>query len=158
QLTADELDFLGGNSSIVAPGALNLRAASNVWTYRLGTAAETGGGAIAAPAFAIRTLDLPTRDLAALADGFSDITIGRSAAGNTMRLGDAFNMTSIKATGESRLIDASIKDPLELLTDALFVEGDFRVPLNPLVIHAGSTTILRTNVHTPNNSTPDSGL
>jgi hypothetical protein len=75
-----------------------------------------------------------------------------------MRLGDAFSMTTVKATGEARIIDASIKDPLDLLTDVLFVEGDFRVPEDPLRIQAGITTITRTNLHTPNNSTPDSGL
>ncbi|MFN9286956.1 MAG: hypothetical protein ACK6EB_02725, partial [Planctomyces sp.] len=141
---ADEMDFLGGGGTVIAPGTLNLRGASNVWTYRLGTSAETGGGAAADPAHAPRKLDLTTRDLAALADGFTDITIGRSDAGNTMRLGDAFSMTTVKATGEERIIDASIKDHLDLLTDILVVEGDFRVPNDPLSIQAGSTTILRT--------------
>ncbi|MFM8479385.1 MAG: hypothetical protein ACKOEO_26650, partial [Planctomycetaceae bacterium] len=158
RLTADEMDFLGGSSTVIAPGTLTLRATSPVWTYRLGTSAETGGGSAADPAHAPKMLDFPTSDLAALADGFTHLTIGRPQAGNTMRLGDAFSMTTVKATGEERIIDASIKDPLDLLTDVLFVEGDFRVPVDPLSIQANATTIARTNLHTPNNSTPDSGL
>ncbi|MEI7701280.1 MAG: hypothetical protein WCK86_15885, partial [Planctomycetia bacterium] len=157
-LTADEVDFLGGAGSVRAPGALSLKAATEAWTYRLGTSAETAGGGLVNPALAPQMLDLPTRDLEALADGFTHITIGRADAGNVMRLGDAFNMTTIKATGQTRAVDASIKDPISLLTDTLIVEGDFRAPLDPLVVTADSAEIRKVNLHTPNNSDPDSGL
>ncbi|HAV31157.1 MAG TPA: hypothetical protein DCX79_04050, partial [Planctomycetaceae bacterium] len=157
-ITADEIDFFGGAGSVRAPGALTLKAATDVWTYRLGTSAETGGGGTVDPQLAPEMLDLPTRDLAALSDGFTQITIGRADAGNAMRLGDAFSMTAVKATGEARIIDASIKDPISLLTDTLIVEGDFRAPLDPLVVTANSAEIRKVNLHTPNNSNPDSGL
>ncbi|MFN5437746.1 MAG: hypothetical protein ACK5ES_24520, partial [Planctomyces sp.] len=149
-ITTDEVDFLGGPDSVKASGTLNLKAATSVWTYRLGTSAETGGGGAVDPALAPKMLDLPTRDLAALANGFTSITIGRNDTGNLMRLGDAFSMTTVKATGEARAIDASIKDPLTLLTDSLIVEGDFRTPLDPLLITANTAEVRRLNLHTPN--------
>ncbi|MEN9556606.1 MAG: hypothetical protein RLZZ232_2892, partial [Planctomycetota bacterium] len=158
RLTADEMDFLGGPGTIAATGGLTLQAASDAWTYRLGTSAESGGGAPVDPQYAPGMLDLPTRDIAALADGFSSITIGRESAGNVMRLGDAYSMTSVKATGEARAVDASIKDPITLLTDSLIVEGDFRAPLDSITITAGRTEVRKVNLHTPNNSQPDSGL
>jgi hypothetical protein len=137
RLIADDMDFLGGAGSVAAPGSLSLKAASSSWIYRLGTAAELGSGAPVAPEFARGKLDLSTRDLAALANGFSEITIGRTGSGNQMRLGDAFNMTTVKATGESRIVDAAIRDPLTLLTDALVVEGisEFlRIPLSSRLV------------------------
>ena len=70
-ITTDEVDFLGGPDSVKASGTLNLKAATSVWTYRLGTSAETGGGGAVDPALAPKMLDLPTRDLAALANGFA---------------------------------------------------------------------------------------
>ncbi|MGV2332788.1 MAG UNVERIFIED_CONTAM: hypothetical protein LVR18_01120 [Planctomycetaceae bacterium] len=157
-ITADEADFLGGAASVKAPGSLTIKASTDVWTYRLGTSAETGGGGVADPLLAPEMFDLNTRDLAALADGFQHITFGRSSAGNLFRLGDAFNMTTVKATGAARIVDAGIKDPLTLLTDSLIVEGDFRAPLDPITITATTAEIRKVNLHTPNNSNPDSGL
>ena len=103
-------------------------------------------------------LDLPTRDLAALADGFTLVTIGRNAAGSSMRVGDAFAMQTIKATGEAREVDASFKDNTRLLAESFLVEGDARAPLDTLTLVGKSAEIRRVNVHTPNNSNPDSGL
>jgi hypothetical protein len=48
-ITADEVDFLAGPATIKAPGTFNLKASSSVWTYRLGTSAETGGGGAVDP-------------------------------------------------------------------------------------------------------------
>ncbi|MGV2340517.1 MAG UNVERIFIED_CONTAM: hypothetical protein LVR18_43200, partial [Planctomycetaceae bacterium] len=158
RITADEMDFRGGPASVRAPGRLTLQAATSVWTYRLGTSAETGGGGAVDPALAPEMLDLSTRDLAALADGFTDITIGRSGVGNLMRLGDAFAMTTVKATGEARQVDASLKDDVALLADHFIVEGDFRAPLDDLTLTGRTAEIRRVNLHTPNNATVDSGL
>ncbi|MEY3457290.1 MAG: hypothetical protein RL215_447, partial [Planctomycetota bacterium] len=158
RLVADEVDFLGGRNSVKGPGSLTLQAASNTWTYRLGTSAETGGGAPFAQVHAPRIFDLPTRDIAAIANGFNQITIGRGDQGNVMRLGDAFSMTQLKSNGDPRVVDASIKDPLTLLSDLLIVEGDFRAPADPIVVNAGQTEVRKVNLHTPNNAQPDSGL
>ncbi|MFN9136991.1 MAG: hypothetical protein ACK5YE_14215, partial [Planctomyces sp.] len=49
RITADEADFLGGAASVKAPGSLTIKASTDVWTYRLGTSAETGGGGVADP-------------------------------------------------------------------------------------------------------------
>ncbi|MFM8478139.1 MAG: hypothetical protein ACKOEO_20330, partial [Planctomycetaceae bacterium] len=158
RITADEMDFLGGPATIRGTDELVLKSATSVWTTRLGTAAETGGGSPIDPALAPQTLDLPTRDVAALADGFRKVTIGRGDAGNLMRLGDAFDMTAIKATGEARVVDARIKDTLLLLAEHFIIEGDFRAPLDDITLTGDSAEIRRVNLHTPNNSTPDSGL
>ncbi len=130
RLTADEMDFFGGPGSLRGSGELTVLAASDPWTYRLGTAAETGGGDDVQGAGRAGTLDLTTRDLAVLADGYSRVTIGRGTAGNEMRIGDAFAMTVVKATQEPRVVDASWKDQTWLLADTFVVEGDARAPLD----------------------------
>ncbi|MFM8475330.1 MAG: hypothetical protein ACKOEO_05975, partial [Planctomycetaceae bacterium] len=96
--------------------------------------------------------------LAALADGFTSITIGHNHPGNSMRLGDACSMFTVKATGLPRVVDAAIKDPTTLLAQAFTVEGDFRAPNLPLTLQGRTLEVTRTNLHTPTNATPDSGL
>ncbi|MEN9555968.1 MAG: hypothetical protein RLZZ232_2254, partial [Planctomycetota bacterium] len=158
QFTADELEFLGGAASVRAPGSLIIRSATTNWNYRLGTSAESAAGEQFVGTNGRSSLDLGTRDLAALADGFTDITIGHSHPGNSMRLGDAYPMTTVKATGLPRVVDASIKDPLTLLAQAFTVEGDFRAPDLPLSLHGRTLEVTRTNLHTPTNANLDSGL
>ena len=75
-----------------------------------------------------------------------------------MRLGDAAASTVVKATGVPRIVDATIKDPLTLLAEEFIVEGDFQVPADSLTVRGRTMEILRANLHTPNNATPDSGL
>ncbi|HCP13894.1 MAG TPA: hypothetical protein DIT89_16290, partial [Planctomycetaceae bacterium] len=157
-LTADEMDFQGGQGSVQAPLALTIQSATSVWSYRLGTAAEAQSGAPLSTVVAPNSLDLTTRDLAALADGFESITIGRSDAGNKMRIGDAYDMTVVKATGVPRIQNAEIKDEITLWAEQFIVEGDFRVPDNPLTLHGRTLEVMRANLHTPENATPDSGL
>ncbi|MFM8477800.1 MAG: hypothetical protein ACKOEO_18610, partial [Planctomycetaceae bacterium] len=157
-VTADEVEFLGGPGSVKAPGALNIRSATDPWTYRLGTAAEAQSGAPLSQLVAPQSLDLNTRDLAALADGFATITIGRETAGNSMRIGDAYSMTTVKATGVPRVVDATVKDETTLLAEDFVVEGDFRVPDHPLTLRGRTMEIMRANLHTPDNATTDAGL
>ncbi|MEI7699746.1 MAG: hypothetical protein WCK86_08130, partial [Planctomycetia bacterium] len=158
RINADEIDLLGGPGSVQGIGGLSLQSATPVWKYRLGTSAETSGGSPIDSSLAAKTLDLPTSELAAFADGFQQITIGRDGQGNAMRLGDAFDMTTVKATGQTRVVDARIKDNLHLLADQFIVEGDFRSPLDTLTLTGNSAEIRRVNLHTPNNANPDSGL
>jgi hypothetical protein len=153
---ADGIDFLGGMASIEAPGDLAIRASSATWLYRLGTSAESGGGGkLQSDPLA---LDLASRDLAALANGFSSITIGREGSGNAMRIGDAFALSNVKATEEIRRIDSALKDATTLLAGAFVVEGDFRAPQDSLTLRGQSAEILALNLHTPNKATVDSGL
>ncbi|HND53380.1 MAG TPA: hypothetical protein PLV92_13315, partial [Pirellulaceae bacterium] len=158
RLTVDDVDFFGGAGSVRGPQELSLRAASPQWTIRLGTSAETGGGGDVNPADAPRALDVSTRDLAALADGFSTITIGSAGAGDVMRIGDAFAMNQIKATGEARVVDASLKDETLMLAESFVVEGDARAPNNSLTLVGATVDVRRTNLHTPNSATVDAGL
>ncbi|MFM7055829.1 MAG: hypothetical protein ACKO2P_02790, partial [Planctomycetota bacterium] len=157
-VTADEIEFLGGPGAVKAPGALTLRSATDPWTYRLGTAAEAQSGAPLSQLVAPQSLDLNTRDLAALADGFATITIGRGTVGNAMRIGDAYSMTAVKATGVPRVVDATVKDETTLLAEDFVVEGDFRVPDHPLALRGRTMEIMRANLHTPDNATTDAGL
>ncbi|MFO0537022.1 MAG: hypothetical protein ACK524_20300, partial [Planctomyces sp.] len=124
----------------------------------LGTAAEAQSGAPLSTVVAPNSLDLTPRDVAAVADGFASITIGRSGAGNKMRIGDAYDMTIVKATGIPRVQNAEVKDEITLWAETFVVEGDFRVPENPLTLHGRTLEVMRANLHTPENATPDSGL
>ncbi|NBO94101.1 MAG: hypothetical protein EBV06_17600, partial [Planctomycetia bacterium] len=102
---ADDISFRSGTSQVVGTGNLIIQANQEAWNYRLGTAGENASGSdLARDAFA-RDMELTSGDLAALADGFSKITIGRYSAGNTMIIGDVFNAQVIKFTGEQRVLD-----------------------------------------------------
>ncbi|NBO94214.1 MAG: hypothetical protein EBV06_18175, partial [Planctomycetia bacterium] len=123
-ILADDVSFRSGASQVVGTGDLSIQANQQVWNYRLGTAGENAAGSdLARDAFA-RSMDLTSGDLAALADGFSKITIGRYIAGNTMIIGDAFDSHVIKYTGEARDRDARFRDPTFLFTDTLTIAGD----------------------------------
>lgn len=72
-LQADEIDFPGGFGVIQAPGRLSIQAVTPGQSIVLGQMGDSGPGA----------LDLTAIDLAALANGFSDIVIGGlSTVGN----------------------------------------------------------------------------
>ncbi|MFN5898358.1 MAG: hypothetical protein ACK48Y_12585, partial [Planctomyces sp.] len=75
-----------------------------------------------------------------------------------MRIGDAYSMTTVKATGVPRIVDATLKDETSLLAEHFVVEGDFRVADHPLNVSGRTMEILRANLHTPDNATPDSGI
>src|SRR5690242_18090553 len=87
-LTADDLDFMSGPGMVIGSGKLVIQAASTAWNYYLGTAAETAAGTDVARDFYANSMDLTSRDLAALANGFESIQIGRRGTGNLMVLGD----------------------------------------------------------------------
>ncbi|MGF1567121.1 MAG: CHAT domain-containing protein [Nodosilinea sp.] len=67
-LTGDEINLTGGAASVQAPGVITIESATASQPILLGGAMDTGPG----------SLDLDTVDLAALAEGFSAITIGRA--------------------------------------------------------------------------------
>ncbi|HIG30481.1 MAG TPA: calcium-binding protein, partial [Verrucomicrobiales bacterium] len=156
-LIADDFDFLSGASQVIGTGELILRSVSPVWNVYLGTAAEEASGEDVASDEYANSMDLRTRDLAALADGFSLITIGRSEAGNTMTIGDAYDSDVIKASGEARLVDASFRDHTILLSDHIVVAGDVQSPSDILDIRSRTMTVNAQNLHTPD-AEPDSGV
>ena len=72
QLTANEIDFVGGNNSIVGNGFLRLQPYNNRQAITLGNGGNT------------EALELSGTDLNALGNGFELITIGRSNGGGPM--------------------------------------------------------------------------
>ncbi|MCW5775193.1 MAG: filamentous hemagglutinin N-terminal domain-containing protein [Phycisphaeraceae bacterium] len=77
-LTADEINLLGGANSFSGSSSLLLRPTAATVSIDIGS--PTGGSG---------TLDLSDTDLAALADGFSAITIGRADGQHTIVIGSA---------------------------------------------------------------------
>ncbi len=77
-LTADEIDLLGGANSFSGSSTLLLRPTAATVSIDIGS--PTGGSG---------TLDLSDTDLAALADGFSAITVGRADGQHTIVIGSA---------------------------------------------------------------------
>ncbi len=77
-LTADEIDFLGGANSFTGSSTLLLRPTASTVSIDIGS-----------PAGGTGTLDLGDTDLAALADGFSSITIGRADGRHAIVIGSA---------------------------------------------------------------------
>src|SRR5204863_8601482 len=74
-LTGDEIDFNGGANSVSGSGNLILQpSAANV---SIGVGGGTG------------TLDISSNDIAALANNFTQITIGRPDGNGTMNVGTA---------------------------------------------------------------------
>ncbi len=78
-LAGAEIDLGGGADSVSGSGALTLIPAADGAAINIGTAAGAGAG----------SLDLSAADLAALADGFAAITIGRAAGTHAVAIGDA---------------------------------------------------------------------
>jgi len=156
-LTADDFDFFSGAEQVIGTDELLLRATSLAWNYYLGTAAEDSVGQDVARDHFENSMDLTTRDLAAIADGFTLITIGRRDAGNTMTLGDAYDADTIKAIGVERLVNASFRDHTILLSDHVSVQGDVQASDDLLEIHTRTMTVNAINLHVPF-GLPDSGV
>ncbi|MGB5968009.1 MAG: filamentous hemagglutinin N-terminal domain-containing protein, partial [Spirulinaceae cyanobacterium] len=71
-LTADEIDFTGGNNQVIGEGAITLQTFNATQAIAVGNAADTAA------------LDITQQDLDALATGFSSITIGRDNGSGTL--------------------------------------------------------------------------
>ncbi len=148
-IRADDVSFRSGAAQVIGTGVLSIEANQAVWNYRLGTAGENAAGSdLARDAFA-DSLDLTSGDLAALADGFSRIEIGRKDAGNTMIIGDAADLKVIKFTGQDRERDARFRDPTFLFTDTLTVAGDVVATGRLEVEAAGAAIVQGQNLHVP---------
>ncbi|RLG19584.1 hypothetical protein DRN74_06610, partial [Candidatus Micrarchaeota archaeon] len=128
-LTADEIDFTGGNDSNTGTGNIVLQPATAGQDIEI-----TGGGGTAA-------LDLTATDLATLADGFNSITIGRSDGTGTITVAAAttFNdPVTLRApqAGGSIVVNGQITG-----------SGDASVTLDG----SGATTTLNANIVTAGN-------
>ncbi|NJL83641.1 MAG: CHAT domain-containing protein [Chloroflexaceae bacterium] len=78
QLTADEINLIGGTSTISSPGQLQLQPLTPTLAIALGGLEESEGA-----------LNLTDSDLAALTDGFSEIIIGRPDSSGILTIGEA---------------------------------------------------------------------
>ena len=91
EIEGDGIDFLGGDSSIAGQGALLLRTSTLNLPIEVATSNVNTGG-----------LDLIARDILALADGFTSITIGQETAGHTtpgagtIRIGSASDAVTFR--------------------------------------------------------------
>jgi hypothetical protein len=94
-LTANEINFLGGNNSVA--GSKNLVLQPSTTGQNINIAGNTDAGT--------NSLDLTASDIQALADGFSSITIGRSdgngqvTINNAVEFRDPTTIQSPKGTG-----------------------------------------------------------
>ncbi|MDA1272780.1 MAG: hypothetical protein O2960_01835, partial [Verrucomicrobia bacterium] len=156
-LLVGDLDFKGGNGTVFGTGQLTIQPTETAWNYRLGSAGETAGGTDHARDAYANTLEMSMRDMAALRDGFSKVTIGRSDPGNSMIIGDAFHSLQVKATTQPRDVNAALKDETVFLTDVLEISGDIQAPSDSVEFHARTAKISRVNLHTPEAGS-DSGV
>ncbi len=155
-LTADDMDFRSGINQVQGTGSLTLQAHQTAYLYRLGGAAENNAGVdlIDLSTESTPALELSTLDLAALSDGFSQVTIGRLGAGNEMQIGDIFKGDLVRGgtdgvvrqRGENRQ-QPEFRDTTTLLTSDLHVRGDVRATGETLTVQSDNAIIYRQNNH-----------
>ena len=78
--------------------------------YYLGSSAEDIAGGDLDREYYTNAMELSMRDLAALADGFSTVTIGSRERGGRMYIGDVYAAQTVKFTQESRGDSAPFRD------------------------------------------------
>ena len=150
-LVADDIDFASGDNRVAGLGLLTIRSASAQQHYRLGSAAQSMFGRDSSTAGATGSLDLSMRDLSALANGFTLISVGHAGPGVLMRIGDIEDATVGQFSFSARLDDEA-----RLFADRIEVVGDVQSSQR-LTLDAGGIKIERQNIHDPNGA-PDSGL
>ena len=156
-LLLGELDFKGGENSVYGTGELTIHAVDSVWTYLLGSAGETAAGEDLNGGQDPSAMELSMRDVAALRDGFSKVTIGRTNAGNVMKVGDLYHSLIVKATNQARNVNATLKDEFLFLTDDLEIFGDIEGPNDLLTFMANTVRVFAVNHNLPDGA-PDSGV
>ncbi|WP_295538365.1 calcium-binding protein, partial [uncultured Pseudacidovorax sp.] len=150
-IVADDVDFASGDDHVSGTGALSIRTWSIGQSYRIGAAAQgLFGGDYS---FGIETgyLELGMRDLSALKDGFSGITIGHRAAGVAMYVGDVED-----ATIGTEHYSAMLRDGATLIADRIDIVGDVQ-STDRLSFQARLMDVQRQNLRTPMGA-PDSGV
>ncbi|NJL48772.1 MAG: hypothetical protein HC929_16445 [Leptolyngbyaceae cyanobacterium SM2_5_2] len=131
-LTSDGLNFVGGAGSVQAPGRLLIRTADSTVGIAVGTPGDTG------PA----NLDLATTDLAALANGFSEIVLGNGSTIGPITLGSDVTFSdpvilrsrSLDTTGGS--LSGIDNASLTLRADAGITTGPLSTQGQPVSVEA----------------------
>ncbi|HEY9801641.1 MAG TPA: CHAT domain-containing protein, partial [Leptolyngbyaceae cyanobacterium] len=121
-LTADEIDFKGGNNSVSGSGNLLIQPFTLSRNLTLGGDSDSGTS----------TFDLTTTELAALKDGFNSLTIGRSDSSGT------FNINSV-----SFLDPVTIQSPNGLLN----TQGTINSSNNNIKLTSNINLIGETNIN-----------
>ncbi|MGR3540571.1 MAG: calcium-binding protein, partial [Hasllibacter sp.] len=151
-VNADDVDLLSGANRIVGGGLLTLRTQKAASDYFLGSHAQDGAGVdyaedsplqVAQPGFFFSQ-----RDFAALADGFTEIRVGRYGLDNRMFFGD------VKEAGG---VVATLRDTATFLADRITVQGDVRATDDALTLDARLIQVQSQNVHDAFGP-PDSGV
>ncbi|MDP4842168.1 MAG: hypothetical protein NWR74_06260, partial [Burkholderiaceae bacterium] len=150
-LRADDMDFASGANSVSGSGALVIRTMTDAQGYRIGGAAQSPLGVDYSTEGNTGFLDLGARDMSALADGFSSITIGHAHAGSVMRVGDLENA----AVGGS-VFSARLDDTTTFLADRIEIVGDVQSS-TLLTLEARILEVQRQNQNAPAGA-PDAGL
>ncbi|NJL82761.1 MAG: S-layer family protein, partial [Chloroflexaceae bacterium] len=131
-VTADEIDLIGGSTSVISQGELLLQPLNPAQPI-----------AIAASSNQLGTLTLKTSDLAALGDGFSQIVIGRDDSSGQIELLETVTFvdpTSIQATGTG----GSIFTPFTISTSGnlLNLQADGRISVSDITSNGGGVEII----------------
>lgn len=154
-LTADDMDFKSGEDKIIGATGLVISSKRDDSNYTLGSGGENSAGDDLTALGPDGSLDLSMRDIAAFADGFSQITIGHSALGrgkaaNQMTLGDIEDATKIKATGQARVVNAALRDKATFIGDKMNIRGDVQVIGNRAEFQARLVDVNSRNLHDQN--------
>ncbi|MDZ4126740.1 MAG: calcium-binding protein, partial [Hydrogenophaga sp.] len=150
-LRADDIDFASGDNRVSGTGALVIRSNNEQQNYRIGGAGQTAFGYDYSAGVNSGYLELGMRDMSALADGFSSITIGHQAPGVIMRIGDLEDTVLGEFSFSSRLDDLSY-----FLSDRMEIVGDVQAS-QAINIAARAILVERQNVRNPMGSA-DAGL
>jgi len=142
-LISDDFDFLSGAGQLVGTGKLRLASHQLVLTTRLGSAADSGLNSGEIPATGASRIANPgtylsRRDMAALADGYTSVTIGRRDQGNRLIIGDLMNSAGV---------DSRLRDLTTLLSDRIEIVGAVQAPQNTLTLETRLFDVAATNIH-----------
>jgi len=148
-IIADDIDFKAGIDTIIGTGVLNITTITqDDYLYNLGTAAEEQFEFIdlTESEFKVNnSINLSSRDLAALADGFSLIKIGHREGTISMVFGDIEG-------------SASFKDIVEFRADTIRVRGDVnQIGNNQIRFYGENITVEAKNIYDPQGAS-DSGI
>lgn len=114
RLKADDLDLISGANQIQGAGQLLIRSTHDTTGYRVGSAAQLPSGDDRSDQGPNGYLDMSMRDVAAIGDNFSLVTIGHRYAGNQMWIGD------VKDAG----LPAAMRDDVVFQADWVTIQGD----------------------------------
>ncbi|MEI7786554.1 MAG: hypothetical protein WCK08_19360, partial [Betaproteobacteria bacterium] len=151
-IRADDIDFASGNNQVYGSGTLTVRAMYDAQNYRIGGAGQSNFGYDYSAGVDSGYMELGSRDMSALANGFSQITIGHRTAGGIMRIGDLED----GPLGNDFVFSARLDDVTTFLADRMEIVGDVQ-STQLLTLNARALVVERQNQRSPLGA-PDSGL